>query len=246
MLLLAAFALVVGTAVVTLPARLLPLLVKTDPLLVSALSGTVWSGRAGRAVLVTDAGPVHLGSLRWRLRPLSLLLFSPRIAVDAQWGQQQLRAEFQERDGVLRLKDVDAKLDARLLRQLVPIELRGRMGLEFARLDLGAGTIEHADGRLLWQEAAWVSPGGARPLGTFLAVLNTAAPGQVSATLQTLAGPVRVEGGATVNGLDYAVNARISTTGPMDPELERALSLVASPGENGYLLRLDGALTLTP
>ena len=94
----------------------------------------------------------------------------------------------------------------------------------------------------MWRDAAWQSPRGARPLGSYVVELTTPADGEVAGTVSTLTGPIEVSGGAQLRDGRYAVDARIGPAAAMDPELQRALSLIAAPEENGYLLRLDGAL----
>ena len=94
----------------------------------------------------------------------------------------------------------------------------------------------------VWRDAAWQSPGGLRPLGTYVADVATAASGDIEALVDTLAGPVRASGTAGLSGGRYVIDARIGPADTMDGELRHALSLIAVAEENGYLLRLDGAL----
>ncbi len=83
------------------PARLLTHLVSPDRLVLQGLEGTIWDGIANRALLVTDAGYLHLGRVTWDLHPLSLLLFSPSFDIDTEWGAQRwCVGEVVMRDGV--------------------------------------------------------------------------------------------------------------------------------------------------
>jgi hypothetical protein len=67
---------------------------------------------------------------------------------------------------------------------------------------------------------------------------------QIQANIDTLSGPVVATGAVTLNQRRYAIDLFIESSGQeLDAELAQALSLIASPEENGYRLRLDGELT---
>jgi hypothetical protein len=236
-----------GITVFSLPARLLPYLIDPEVLRVSALSGTLLNGRAARAMLQTPAGYLHLGALDWRLLPSSLLRFSPALELRGEWGGQRGRLIAQQRDGLIRLRDVDVQLAAGLLRQLVPIELEGRIGVQLDELLLSPEHIALAEGRVVWQGGAWNSPTGRHALGSYAATLSSPEDGRVDAVITTLSGPVSTEGRLSIVKQRYDVDLLIDGTGVAgDPELAQALSLIASPAENGYRLRLDGAITPGP
>jgi hypothetical protein len=246
-LLLAGVMLALAVILLAAPARLLPRLIEGQPLLLSGLSGTVWRGTAARAVLDTGAGTLHLGALRWHLEPLSLLTLAPRIAIESQWGQQRLAARVRRTaDAGLSLRDLAANFDARMAQRWLPVELRGRIEADLARLEISNAAPVAAQGRLLWRDAGWVGPAGQKALGTYVAELETPEGGAIAATIDTLAGPVRAVGTASLGGGRYAVQASVGPEEVLDAELRQALSLVAVPGENGYLLRLNGALAAPP
>lgn len=230
-------------AIATAPARLLPRVLDSDQVMLSGLDGSLWSGRAARSTVMLPAGALHLGELRWRLHPLSLLTAAPRVSLQSRWGAQRVSVDLRRRGTTLTLRDLDASVDARLARQLLPVALRGRVSAQFEELVLEGQDLRRADGRLVWQEAAWNSGAGISALGSYAAIVESSADGELAATVQTLAGPVRVNGTVSLSGDQYRIDARIESDGPMQPELQRALSLVAVPQETGYLLRLNGDLT---
>jgi hypothetical protein len=230
----------------TAPARLLPLFLDRQALALSGVSGSVWRGQAARAVLLTPAGPVHLGELHWRLEPLSLLTLAPRVRIETQWGRQRLVLRARQRGARVTVSDLDGSVDAALLRQLLPVGLRGRLGLQLSSLVLEPARLVSAEGNIVWQDAAWESVSGVGRLGSYAARVSSPAEGVVEARVETLAGPVTATGSLRVDGQRYAVDATVESRGAMDPELAQALSLVAVPRENGYLLRLDGPMPGKP
>jgi len=242
-------------AVLAVPARLLPRLVDVNTLGLAGISGTVLEGSAARALLRTPAGPLHLGQVSWRLHPFSLLTLSPRLSLNSGWGAQRLTAQVRIDGTRLELTDVDANIDAQLLRTLMPVAAEGRISLQFERLVLDGGLPLDAAGRVVWQDARWQAPQVQYALGSYVAVITSgaaAAPAttedvSLSARVETLAGPVSAEGSASLAGPRFALDVLISgLERPLEAELEQALRLIARPEEDGYRLRLDGSFTPSP
>ncbi|MDP5052622.1 MAG: type II secretion system protein N [Congregibacter sp.] len=226
------------------PARLLPYLLDAQPLQLSGVSGTVQNGRASRARLQTPGGYLHLGELSWLLAPRSLLGFAPLLKLHSVWGDQRGSLELRLRKDALALSSVDVNVDAGLLKQVLPVALKGRLGMLFNELLLSPTGVLRADGRLVWQGAAWESPKGLRILGNYAATFTTPNDQQINVQIVTLSGPVVAAGTVSLNQQRYSVDLLIeSSVQELDPELAQALSLIASPAENGYRLRLDGEVS---
>ncbi len=75
------------------PARVLGVMLPPGQVALSGYSGSLWRGSASRALVATPGGWLHLGRVQWRLRPWSLLLLTPRLAVDSNWGSQLARGD---------------------------------------------------------------------------------------------------------------------------------------------------------
>ena len=244
-LLIAVVAVVVLTPLLlrTLPARLLPMVLPGNELQLSGLSGSLLKGRAARTLLITPAGPLHLGAVRWRFRPLRLLTFSPALSLRSTWAEQRFTADVTLSTSTLRIKDLDGRFSAALLRQFAPLALDGSIELLFDEISLDAQGPVEAEGRIVWQDAKWLSPSGPRLLGTYVAQLSSEGERQVQADVGTLAGPLRVEGTAQLANGNYRTNLRIDgDDAPIDPGVAQALALLAAPEDSGYRLTLEGAL----
>jgi len=227
------------------PAHLLLRLLENTPVTAEGLQGTVWQGRAGRVMVITDAGLLHLGEVEWSLRPWSLLMLAPQLEVSSRWGGQRLQAAIRVRGpNDLTLENLDASFDAALLRHLAPIALQGVVSLQAEQLHLRDGMPLQAQGRLLWQHAAWESPRGVLPLGSY--VLEVAQPrgGDLEGEVLTLSGPVRATGQLQLARSSYSIAILIAHDGNWEPQLQEALSLLARPVAEGYDLRLEGQLPL--
>ena len=236
-----------GLAVASLPARLAARFIDAEQFALSGMQGSLWQGSAARAVLRTAVGPLHLGALRWRIHPWSLLSLSPRVTIDSRWGGQRIQVSRLWRRGQRwELRDLDAMLDAQLLSQFVPTELRGRISIQLDTLTATADALLAAQGRVVWQDAAWQTSNSSIPLGSYVAVIGSEEERGIVARIDTLSGSLRAQGELRVEARSYAVEARIEAPSGMDAQLARALSLIAAPTENGYLLRLNGDIAKAP
>lgn len=229
--------------IVTAPARLLGLLLPAEQVLMQGLSGTVWRGTAARCLVKTGPGYLHLGALRWRLDPMSLLLLAPRVHFSSDWGSQAVAAEVVlrgERD--LDVYELSANLPADLLRHFVPVSLAGTLSAQLEHLRLRDGLPTEGAGRLMWQQGAWLAPTGPVALGSYAVEFSQAPDRELVGQVLTLSGPVSAEGGLHLQGRSYEVDLSIAGEGGLDERLQQALSLVAQPAGDGYRLQLEGEL----
>ncbi len=238
-----AVVLLLGLLVARAPAHLLPRLLENAPVTAQGLQGTLWQGRASRVLVATDAGLLHLGEVRWSLQPWSLLAFAPRLQVSSLWGSQRLQANLQFRGRTeINLEDVEASFDAALLRHLAPVALQGVVSLQARELRLHGGLPVQAEGRLLWQHAAWESPRGVLPLGSYVLEVVQPRGGDLKGEVLTLAGPVNASGRLQLGQSSYSIAVLLASEGSWDPQLQEALSLLARPVAEGYELLLEGQL----
>jgi len=227
--------------VASAPARMLALLLPEEQVLMQAFNGTVWSGSAGRCMVRTAAGYLHLGAVQWSLEPLSLLLFAPRLELSSAWGDQRLSGDLVLRgaDGI-DLHDFDAQLSAELVRQVVPVNLRGTLSAQLQSLLLRDNVPVAGSGRLVWRNAGWVSPQGVLPLGDYALDFDQPAGDPLQGQVLTLSGPVQASGEVTLVERSYSVDILVRTERALQPQLAQALSLIAAPDQGGYRLEVSG------
>ncbi|WOJ98419.1 type II secretion system protein N [Congregibacter brevis] len=230
-----------------MPARLLPFFLNEEQVQLSGISGAIGEGTAVRARVQTPGGYLHLGKLTWTLDPLSVLTLSPKVNLRSAWGDQRGTLDLRIDGDALAIQNLDVSVDAALLKRLLPIELSGRLELVFDELLVTRRDVMAADGRVVWQDAAWQSPQGVRVLGSYVATIDSPAPRQVVADIVTLSGPVVAAGEVDLDEQRFNIDLFIeSSTRALDADLAQALSLIASPEENGYRLRLDGEVARGP
>ncbi len=225
---------------VNAPAHLAGYMVNEDEVRLSGFSGTIWEGAASNAAIATEAGWVQLGQLRWSLSELYLLMLSPTADISSQWGQQRLQANVRvSPGGDIRIRGLDATFSAALIKELMPVNLRGELNLFMEHMHISDDQPVSGKGRLVWRQAFWRGNQGSQPLGDYVLQFEIPAPQQARATVSTLSGPIKVEGGVTVDGRQYSVDARLSSSGRIDQELANALALMAAPVDDGFLLKFN-------
>jgi len=237
-------------AVVLLPARLAGWVLPPSAIVADGYAGTLWRGRAARALVATPGGYFHLGGLRWELSPLSLLLARPTATVEAAWADQRLAGTVTWRGGdSLGVRDARFAVDAALLKEVVPVALRGRIAGNLAQLVLTDSLVQTLEGRLTWERAAWDAPGSSFALGSYAVDFAPAADssragsnGGVRGEVLTLAGPLEAAGTLALAERRYRIDLTLTSERSLPRPLAEALSLLATPTDRGFRLVLDGEL----
>lgn len=225
------------------PAHLVGYLVPAESVRLSGYSGTLWEGVAASSAVSTGAGWMQLGRLQWSLSQLYLLLLSPTAELDSRWGQQRLNAHVRlYPSGDIRVRALEGSFSAGLIKQWLPVNLRGDINVTLADLELGDGLPQSGSGRLVWRRAAWRGNLGSQPLGDYVLQFEVTGSQAIQGRVSTLAGPIEVEGGLELNGRSYAVDARLTSDQALDQELVQALQLMAAPVEGGFHLKFESEL----
>ncbi|MEH6516540.1 MAG: type II secretion system protein N [Halioglobus sp.] len=229
--------------IVNAPARLLGYILPEQGVILSGYSGGLWRGGASRCLITVPGGYLHLGAIEWSLRPLSLLLLSPSLSITSSWGQQQISGQVTVHGSQdVSLADFDAKISAGILQQFLPVALAGDLSARVEHLTIRGGESQHAEGRLVWQRGAWKSPQGMHALGSYAIDFAQQEQTPLVGELITLEGPIKAEGSVQLQGRAYNVDVAVGTEDSMDTQLQRALSLLARPVDDGYHLVLQGEI----
>ena len=236
-------ALTLVVIVVNAPARLLGYILPDQGVVLSGYSGGLWRGGASRCLVNVPGGYLHLGAVEWSLRPLSLLLLSPSLSITSGWGQQQISGQVTVHGSQeISLADFDANISAGILQQFLPIALAGDLYARVEHLTIRGGESQRAEGRLVWQRGAWKSPQGVQALGSYAIDFVQQEQTPLVGEVITLEGPVKAEGSVQLQGRIYDVDVAVGSEDSMDAQLQRALSLLARPVDNGYHLVLQGEI----
>jgi general secretion pathway protein N len=240
---LALFGLTLIFVVITAPARLLAFVLPAPQVLVQGLQGSVWSGRASSLAIAAPGGYIELGQTQWSLSPWSLLWLSPALEFESRWGRQSIEGHLSlPLLQSISLTDTAIAFDASLVKQWLPIQVDGMLSLQLESLELEDALLQSGSGRLVWQKARWYGSRGAQPLGDYVAEIEVTDVQQLQANLSTLAGPIEVNGKASLLGSSYTIDARLTSESPFHPELATPLGLMAAPIDNGFHLNFTSEL----
>jgi len=208
----------------------------------SALSGSLWQGSAARGTLWINGRALALGRLTWEVSPLSLLLLQPKVAITSGWGSQTMRSTLVI-DGwqSIVMTDLQAQVEIGFVRQLLPLFVGGQVNLEFAELHLKGGVPQSAVGSLQWREAVWTAASGDVALGHYNVLVSGHGSG-LRGRVETVSGPLVVEGDLQWVENRYAVDLALSGPATENRGLAEALQFLAQPSPNGFDIVLSGTL----
>jgi len=225
---------------VTAPARLLDGFIPADTLLLQGYSGTLWRGGASRALLATGSGYLHLGKVSWSLNPISLLTLTPSLHLKSSWGKQKINTELRLHSSKkIELSKLDALFSTQLLRQFLPLAVKGDISAQFDHLLLDNGLPISAQGRIVWQGGGWESNRGTVPLGSYVIDMHEGSEGGIRGDILTLSGNVTASGSIDLKGQEYSVDVLVSTGSAGNEQLQQALSLIAQAVPQGHRLKFD-------
>jgi general secretion pathway protein N len=238
-LVLAAFFFVV--LLVSAPARLLALVIPSQQLVLQGYDGTIWRGSATRCLIRVGHGYIHLGKIDWQLSAFSLLTLSPALTLESQWGRQQLSGEVTLHNSTtVDINNAQGRIRAQLLRQFMPLLIDGEFSLQLQQLRIKDGLPYAGAGRLVWENASWLAPGGARKLGDYALDFEQPEGQPLDAEIVTITGPLEVSGSVQLEGSNYTVDVLLEQGEGLDEQLRQALSLIAQPVAAGYRVELQG------
>lgn len=158
------------------------------------VSGSLWSGRAGEALLRWHGDSYSLGEIQWRLRPGSLLLFSPCVDFSAEFNRQRFLGEACfHLDGDFSLRNSEFSGPAALVELWLPVKVAGDLSVRINSLRLDGDRVEVLQADSDWRNARFHNSHQWLHLGSFRSKLNGDNKGGVAGSLFDVGGPLAVE-----------------------------------------------------
>lgn len=244
--------------IANVPARVVTWILPQSVVL-SGLSGTLWSGQAARSWVLVNQQPVMLGQIQWRISPWRLLWSTP-LQLTAEWGDQILQTRLGiGLTGQWQLRDARMAFDLDALGAFIPLYLGGRATSEFDLIQLSPERLSKARGRVALQNTVWTATSGNIPLGSYRLDIGQAAQATQSpksestqasraatdgiyGVLETDDGALILAGTVSLSASDY--NVDLTATGPVarDESFRRAVSILATPTAAGFDVLISGQL----
>ena len=208
----------------------------------TGFSGTVWKGAVAHVEIPLQSRPFAMGRLAWTLNPAGLL-WGDLIRVKSDWGSQRIDVAARPAlNGSVQVNEAMLRIDLGWLRELFPLYVGGQLKTDIESLSIAAdGTPTSANGRLVWENAAWRAIGGDVSLGSYAVDVTTTDAG-IRASIITLKGALEIEGSVTIVGDNYRVVANLSGPTARNEAFQQAIALLAVPTGSGYRIELSGTL----
>ena len=208
----------------------------------TGFSGTVWQGEVAHVEIPLQNQPFALGRITWMLNPIGLL-WDDFIRLKSDWGNQRVDvAASPALNGSLQVNKSELRIDLGWLRKLLPLYVGGQLEADIESLSITADSVPtEANGRLVWENAAWRAIGGDVSLGSYVVDITTTDAG-IRASIITLKGALEVDGSVTIAGDSYRVMANLSGPAARNEAFQQAIALLATPNGNGYRIELSGTL----
>lgn len=222
------------------PARVAYHLFAPEQLRLSAISGTLWNGRAAEG----QAASMYLQNLEWSFRPLAL--FTGKLAFDTSLdpagGFLETRVAL-GLGGRVMFNDLEGAIPIAALQGLLPAPgIGGNARLQFSELTIDDGLPIAADGTLdvIGLSVRGLSP---TPVGDFRAELSTTDEG-ISGSVEDLAGMLDIAGALRVaNDRSVSLIGLVAPTPSTPQTLTNQLRFLGSANERGQReFRFEGEI----
>ena len=198
--------------------------------------GTLWRGSANQVVMGSNGAYVAVDTVRWQLRPLSLLLFSPQVDINIQAPGQDAAASLQwQGEQSWRAEDLELNMPAAVAGHFIAGNqpLAGQLSLRLSQLQMAGGRIEAIAGNVSWQPARWHNGNRWMDFGSLAGELSQRGE-DIQLTLFDLSGPLEIDGQLVVKPSGQLLVKGTVGLRPQAPqEFSQALPLFAERQPDG-------------
>lgn len=227
----------------TAPARLLPQWVnKLSPdVQLQHATGSLWNGSVATAVVIVEGGAINLGKLSWRINPFSLLWLSPSLHIDTDAGSHSLSADLSLSllGQSIEIEALSGQFPISLFEPWLPMLVRGEVELAIDRLVVDQNSLLDASGKIYIQDLDWMMGAKALPLGGYTAELSVV-DGSLLVNVSGRQARLGVDGLLTASPAGtYRVEARLSATEGLAPEIKQGLKFLGKKNAAGDILFND-------
>ena len=194
-------------------------------------SGSLWDGQAFNVHVENQGVIVALGDIDWQLSPWSLLVLSPAIELEADYGEQQLALSAQYfLSGDIAVDTLRLRLMVSSLSYWLPVDIGGTLQLSASDLELHGQQVIRGQGILSWNNASWSTSSGAIPLGSYQGDFVASEEQGLHLSVDEPEQPVAASGWARLRGESYGVDVTISSN---NQAVRNALKFIAEETAEG-------------
>lgn len=166
----------------------------------TGVEGSLWQGRAASGQLDLPQTSLPLGAVTWKLEPLSLLLLSPCVKLDATRSGLQLAGKVCKTiTGTTRIKNMTLETSVDPLNQLLHVQIGGMASVNVLSAEINGLKVKGLDARATWLNGSIYTGESWLAVGSYGANLNGAGNGELSASIFNVDAPLKVDMVATWN-----------------------------------------------
>ncbi|WP_019603749.1 type II secretion system protein N [Teredinibacter turnerae] len=201
----------------------------------TGVEGSLWHGRAASGQLDLPQSAIPLGNVTWDLDPLSLILLSPCVKLNAVRPGLQLDGTVcHSITGSSRIKDLMLETSVDPVNELIAVQISGQASINVLSAEIKNMQVEALDARASWLNGSVYTGESWLAVGSYGANLNGLGNGEVSAKLFDIDAPVTVDMGATWNMQQGWKTQGTVKPAPLAPDLIKgAVQLVGEELEPG-------------
>ena len=235
-------ALFVGIVAATLPAATAYRYAESrlQPLRLQGVAGTLWNGSAAQASVYA----LPLGEVHWTLDPWSALKLVARGQVNLAGRDLDASAQVDATSARVHLTQAHARMPAALLSPALDIPslvLVGDLDLQLDALEIRAGSVQSANGTLVWRNAG-VSGAAEARFSDVSVTFTSPRDGVIEGKVSDGGGSLAASGDIHIEAERFSAEVKLGVRGD-DPQLAEALLYVGERLPDGSsLLRVQGTM----
>jgi len=239
-LIIAGFLTLLAGLIIMFPARVAYNWFVPPGIVLSGISGSIWSGAARRMTMDN----FYVSNLTWRARPHRLLLGQMAYAIQGRPAAGLIKSDLAVGfGGNIYLNDLSGSIPVQLLEQVSGIRgLHGNASVNFEQLTFSGGMLVSAIGTLEVSELT-LPLVATTPIGGYRAEFFTQADGIV-ASVEDTDGVVDLAGSLKLTrDRNYRFLGQLAAKPETPAQVRQQMTFLGTPNERGqYELRLEGQL----
>jgi hypothetical protein len=201
------------------------------------LSGTLWKGKAEKAVLLIGNNRLDLGQFSWKVDVVKILDRKIAILINSSAPGQVLQGEvsfFQS--GEIEVKNAEGHFPVSLMEPWIPLLIQGKLAFVIDHWIFTPHELIALDGILNLEQADWLGGDKDMPLGSYMAQLSMEQE-NLHIRVNDFSATLGVNGLITVNSSsDYRFKAILQPREGLAPEVAESILWFGKRGLNGDIL----------
>lgn len=137
------------------------------------LSGTLWKGRAEKAILLIGDNQIDLGQFFWELDESQLFDRKIALSINSSAPEQILRAEISfVQSGQIEVNNAEGHFPVSLMEPWIPLLIQGKLAFVIDHWIFTSRELIAVDGILNLEQADWLGGDKDMPLGSYMAQIS--------------------------------------------------------------------------